>query len=143
MAPVITQLPIEALTLGEAPHWHSEDNALYLVSISDRTIHKYEPDTGKHVKATLELEPHFILPVEGKKSHFLITQGRKVVEIEWSGDESPPKILRTVTEVDHEHPTNVLNDGKADPRGRLVTGKLDMPACYFPFNPKGKLLAED
>ncbi|CAD0201980.1 unnamed protein product [Chrysodeixis includens] len=134
MAPVVTQLPIELVTLGEGPHWHSEDNALYFVSISDSTIHKYEPDTGKHVKAKVGEMPHFILPIEGKKNHFLITQGRKVVEIEWFADGKPPKILRTVTEVDHEHPKNVFNDGKADPLGRLFTGTLgDKPK---PGSPK-------
>ncbi|CAD0201975.1 unnamed protein product [Chrysodeixis includens] len=124
MSPVITQVPVDLTGLGEAPHWDSDENTLYYVDIVNHTIHKYEPDTGKHAKAKLELEPHFILPVEGKKNHFLVTQGRKVVEIEWSGDKKAPKILRTITEVDHEHPTNLLNDGKADPLGRLFTGTI-------------------
>ncbi|XP_026736789.1 regucalcin-like [Trichoplusia ni] len=123
MAPVVTQI-VDPVTIGEGPHWDSEDNALYFVSINDHTIHKYKPDTGKHFKAKLDDGAHFILPVEGKKNHFLITQGRKVVEIKWSGDEKSPKILRTITEVEHEHPTNSLNDGKADPLGRLFTGSL-------------------
>ncbi|CAD0201974.1 unnamed protein product [Chrysodeixis includens] len=123
MAPVVTKV-VEPVTVGEGPHWHSEDNALYFVSVIDHTINKYEPDTGKHVKAEFEKTANFILPIEGKRNHFLVTQGRKVVEIEWFADGKPPKILRTVTEVDHEHPTNALNDGKADPLGRLFTGSI-------------------
>ncbi|CAH0587184.1 unnamed protein product [Chrysodeixis includens] len=124
MAPVITQLPISITGLGEGPHWDSDDNALYFVDIVNHTINKFEPETEKHTKAKLEMMAHFILPIEGKKNHFLVTQGRKVVEIEWFADGRPPKILRTVTEVDQDYPKHVLNDGKADPLGRLFTGTL-------------------
>ncbi|XP_026736696.1 uncharacterized protein LOC113500183 [Trichoplusia ni] len=123
MAPVLQKV-LDPVTLGEGPHWHSEEQVLYFVSIGDATVHKYNPTTGKHVRAKLEHKPHFILPVEGKKNHFLITQGRKVVEIEWFGDENPPKVLRTITEVDHDFPSNTINDGKADPWGRLFTGTI-------------------
>lgn len=53
MAPVVTQLPINACSLGEGPHWDSDDNSLYFVDIEQATINKYEADTGKHVEAKL------------------------------------------------------------------------------------------
>ncbi|CAH0587187.1 unnamed protein product [Chrysodeixis includens] len=102
MAPVVTQV-VDPVSLGEGPHWHSEDNALYFISMNECGIDKFEPDTGKHVMAKL---------------------GRKVVEIEWAGDEKPPKFLRVVAEVDHENPKYILNDGKADPLGRLFVGTV-------------------
>ncbi|XP_026736805.1 regucalcin-like [Trichoplusia ni] len=143
MAPVVTQV-LDPVTLGEGPHWHSEDNALYFIS-GDDSINKFEPDTGKHVKAKLETLASFILPVEGKKNHFLITQGRKVVEIEWSAGEGSPKILRTITEVDHENPKHMFNDGKADPLGRLFAGTLHseakpgsaIPGSLYRIDPDG------
>ncbi|CAH0587182.1 unnamed protein product [Chrysodeixis includens] len=124
MAPVVVEI-LESATLGEGPHWYSEENALYLVDIEKYEIIKYEKTTRKRFTATLEEKPHFILPIEGKKNHFLVTQGRRVVEIEWlANDEDPPRILRTITEVDQDYPNNTINDGKADPLGRLYTGTL-------------------
>ncbi|CAH0587183.1 unnamed protein product [Chrysodeixis includens] len=124
MAPVVEALEISEARLGEAPHWHSEEGALYLLDIESATLIKYEKETRKYVTAKLEEKPHFFLPIEGKKNHFLVTQGRRVVEIEWAADGNPPKILRTITEVDHEYLKNELNDGKADPLGRLFTGSI-------------------
>lgn len=62
--------------------------------------------------------------MEGKKNHFMITQARKIVEIEWSGEDGAAKIVRTFAEVDHDQPNNQFNDAKADPRGRLFAGKI-------------------
>ncbi|XP_026736790.1 regucalcin-like [Trichoplusia ni] len=123
VAPVLVEI-LDPATLGEGPHWYSEENALYLVDIENYTIIKYEKTTRKQIRAKLEEKPHFIIPIEGKKNHFVVSQGRKVVEIEWTADEDPPRILRTITEVDQEYPNHVLNDAKADPMGRLYTGTL-------------------
>lgn len=67
--------------------------------------------------------PTFIIPVDGKKNHFVVGLGRKVLEIEWDGTQDAAKVLRTIVEVDFEDPHNRFNDAKADPRGRLFAGE--------------------
>ncbi|XP_026736797.1 regucalcin-like [Trichoplusia ni] len=123
MAPIVTQAT-DPVLLGEGPHWDHEDNALYFVGIPDYTVNKYVPATGTHTSTKFEYIPHFIIPVEGKKNHFMITQARKIVEIEWSGEDGAAKIVRTFAEVDHDQPNNQFNDAKADPRGRLFAGTM-------------------
>lgn len=68
--------------------------------------------------------PTFIIPIDGKKNHFVVGLNRKVVEVEWNGEENSAKVLRTVVEVDQDNPQNRFNDAKADPRGRLFAGKI-------------------
>lgn len=43
----------EEVALGEGPHWDHDQQALYFVSIRDKTINKYVPATGIHTKTTL------------------------------------------------------------------------------------------
>lgn len=43
----------EELVLGEGPHWDHDQQALYFVSILEKTIHKYVPATGAYTKTTL------------------------------------------------------------------------------------------
>ncbi|CAH2046716.1 unnamed protein product, partial [Iphiclides podalirius] len=114
----------DPVQLGESPHWDSDEEALYFVSILDKAIHRYKPSTGEHTKATLEKPPTFIIPVEGKSRHFAVSQGRKAVEVMWDGGEEDALVLRTLAEVDHHRPENSLNGGKADPRGRLFAGSV-------------------
>lgn len=40
----------EPVLLGEGPHWDSNQQALFYVSILEHTIHKYVPSTGEHTK---------------------------------------------------------------------------------------------
>lgn len=114
----------EPVWLGEGPHWDHGEQALYFVSIFDHTIHKYVPSTGKHTRSKLDGMPTFIIPVEGKKGHFVVGLNRKVLEVEWDGGENTARVLRTVTEVDQDNPKNRFNDAKADPRGRLFAGTM-------------------
>ncbi|CAG9787985.1 unnamed protein product [Diatraea saccharalis] len=129
---------VEAVTspvrLGEGPHWDEEEQALYFVSIFDRTIHKYLPADNTHTTATLDGMPTFIIPVEGKKHHFVVGLDRRVVEVHWSGEHDAATVLRTIATVDEHSPDNRLNDAKADPRGRLFAGN---PRLIFKYSDHG------
>lgn len=68
-------------------------------------------------------KPTFIIPIEGKKHHFVVGLDRLVVEIQWTGEDQTARLVRTVAEVDQDNPNNRFNDAKADPRGRLFAGE--------------------
>ncbi|XP_004930719.1 regucalcin [Bombyx mori] len=115
----------EPLTLGEGPHWDERQQALYFVSIQDKTIHKYVPTTEKHTKTSLDGRVGFILPVEGTTDQFVVGVERKFLFIQWDGEDgSKVAVLKELGEVDKDRPNNRINDGKADPRGRLFAGTM-------------------
>ncbi|KAL4709756.1 hypothetical protein ACJJTC_005559 [Scirpophaga incertulas] len=133
----------EPLLLGEGPHWDGRD--LYFVGIQEKTIHRYRPDTGEHSKSVVGDKVGFIVPVEGTHDQFVLGLGRKFVVVHWDGTEGAPvAVLRELGEVDKEIPTNRINDGKADPRGRLFAGTMgrEDPAGQFDRN-KGSLYRLD
>lgn len=67
----------------------------------------------------------FIVPVEGTRDQFVVGVERKFQVVQWDGAEgSRARVLRELGEVDKDVPTNRINDGKADPRGRLFAGEL-------------------
>ncbi|KAJ0183064.1 hypothetical protein K1T71_001040 [Dendrolimus kikuchii] len=111
--------------LGEGPHWDEKQQCLFFVSILDKTIHKYVPATKKHTKTTLDGRPGFIVPVEGTADQFVVGKERKFVVIQWDGEEeSEATVVKELGEVDHSFSENRINDGKADPRGRLFAGTM-------------------
>lgn len=68
----------------------------------------------------------FIIPLEGTKDKFVISVGKNVAILTWDGESSTPTDLKYVCVVDDEKElqTNRLNDGKADPTGRLWSGNV-------------------
>ncbi|XP_052754797.1 regucalcin-like isoform X3 [Galleria mellonella] len=123
MGPTLRQV-VEPVTLGEGPHWDAEEQALYFISTNDYTINKYVPASGKHTTSKLDGRTTFIIPIEGKRCHFVVGLERKVVEVRWAGEDGGASLLRTIVEVDQEYPDNRFNDAKADPRGRLFAGTM-------------------
>ncbi|XP_073955505.1 regucalcin-like [Choristoneura fumiferana] len=113
------------LAHGESPHWDARAQALYFVSAYEKTIHKYVLATGEHTKTQLDGNIGFLVPIEGKLSQFLVGVERKLLVVQWDGREgSEAAVVEQLGEVDQETPTNRLNDGKADPRGRVFAGTL-------------------
>ncbi|CAH2085065.1 unnamed protein product [Euphydryas editha] len=128
----------EPLLLGEGPHWDDRQQALFFVDILEYTIHKYVPATGAHTKTKLDGTVGFIVPVDGTTDQFIIGLGTRFVIIQWDGEEgTPAKIVQELGAVDQDVvPENRLNDGKADPRGRIFAGTMGYE------NPLGNVLPE-
>ncbi|XP_026319176.1 uncharacterized protein LOC113229707 [Hyposmocoma kahamanoa] len=110
--------------LGEGPHWDASEQALFFVSIFDRSVNKFIPSTGKQTSSKLGGMPTYIIPIEGRPHHYVVSLDRRVVEIEWSGENDTAKEVKTIAEVDAHEPQNRFNDAKADPRGRLFAGTM-------------------
>ncbi|GBP54107.1 Regucalcin [Eumeta japonica] len=121
MSITIEQLT-EPVPLGESPHWDSNLNVLYFISIDNR-IHKYDPATKLHTKTKLDNQVGFMVPVDGTSDEFVVGTERKFVVIQWDGtDGAPVRTVKVLGEVDHDVTGTNINDGKADPRGRLFAG---------------------
>jgi gluconolactonase len=66
-----------------------------------------------------------MVPVEGTTDQFVVGVGLKFQVVRWDGrDGSAPELVRELGSVDQNSPKNRLNDGKADPKGRLFAGNL-------------------
>ncbi|KAH9636267.1 hypothetical protein HF086_009463 [Spodoptera exigua] len=79
----------------------------------------------------------FIVPVEGTTDQFLVGVDRKFQVIRWDGaDGSPATVVKELVEVDSDIPTNRINDGKADPKGRVFAGTMghEDPPGNFTMN---------
>ncbi|CAH0720264.1 unnamed protein product, partial [Brenthis ino] len=112
--------------LGEGPHWDERQKALFFVNIKGFSIHKYVPATKQHTKTKLNGNVGFIVPVEGTTDQFIVGLEKQFVIVQWDGgDGSPASVVKELGTVDEgvEPPTRI-NDGKADPRGRVFAGTI-------------------
>ncbi|XP_041980349.1 regucalcin-like [Aricia agestis] len=117
---------VAPVMLGEGPHWDERQQSLFFVSIHDCTIHKYVLASKTHTKTKLDGRVGFIIPVEGTTNQFVVGVETTFKVIEWDGAEgSAVKVVRELATVDEEvTPKTRINDGKADPRGRLFAGTM-------------------
>uniref|UniRef100_A0A034W3W2 Regucalcin n=2 Tax=Endopterygota TaxID=33392 RepID=A0A034W3W2_BACDO len=122
----IEALPNAGTLIGEGPHWDIETQSLYFVDIDVGRLLRYDYKENKTYSAALEGEQFasFIIPVEGESGKFVVGAGRRVVVVAWDGVAPKAKVVRVVREVQPDFPMNRVNDGKADPRGRLVAGTM-------------------
>ncbi|GFG33757.1 hypothetical protein Cfor_05109 [Coptotermes formosanus] len=136
-APKVEQISAPAI-LGEGPHWDHNAQVLYYVDILGYTVHKYVPATNKHTTVKIGDQVSFVIPLEGSKDKFVISVGRNIAIMTWDGESSTPAEVKYVCSVDNEKEVqnNTLNDGKADPTGRLWSGtmgpKPDVPKIFLP-----------
>lgn len=132
-------------TLGEGPHWDHNAQALYYVDIKDATIHKYVPSTNRHTAVKIDgAQVSFVIPLDGAKDKFVISVGRNIAILTWDGESSTPTDMKYVSSVDNEKEVqdNNLNDGKADPTGRLWTGSVGRGGgSLHDFAPVGSLFS--
>ncbi|XP_021924409.1 regucalcin-like isoform X2 [Zootermopsis nevadensis] len=136
--PKIEQISAPVI-LGEGPHWDHDAQALYYIDIKGSTVHKYVPATNTHTTVKIDGgEVSLVIPLEGTKDKFVITVGRNVAILTWDGESSTPTEVKYVSAVDNEKELqdNRLNDGKADPIGRLWAGTMGAesdPEDKFPL----------
>jgi len=126
MAPTITIAPgsIKAY-LGEGPHWNADKEELLYVDIFGKAVLRYIPKTQECFKVTVDAGPvSLVTPIAGRPNHYLITVERDVQVMEWDGVSPTPTSLKKLHTVDDHCPTNRINDGKCDKKGRLWAGTM-------------------
>lgn len=111
----------------EGPHWDIPSQTLYFIDAMNASVHSYRPSTDEYHSAVVgdgSRSVSFIIPVEGAKNKFVISQKTDLAVIEWdgkSGKTSEPKIIANVEDKDCK---KRINDAKADVKGRIWTGTL-------------------
>lgn len=103
--------------LGEAPHWDAPTRTLIYVDIFNGLVHDLDPATGALTTVAVEAPVGFVVPVAGSTER-IAACGGSLVRMTPAGIE----LGRLAVEA---HLTgHRVNDGKADPVGRLWFGTM-------------------
>ncbi|XP_067009459.2 regucalcin [Anabrus simplex] len=126
-APRVESISSRAI-VGEGPHWDEKEQALYTVDIRGSQVRKYCPSTKKETFVQIEgATVSFVVPLKDQKGKFILGLGRSFAILTWDGVSNTPSHIEwiaTVDDEDEEKAGNRLNDGKADPSGRLWAGTM-------------------
>lgn len=125
MAPVVEKV-CEPVMLGEGPHWDAPTQTLYYVDIEGKKLFKYVPATKTRTAVTLDDLIGFALPVEGRPNVFVAGLKKRIVLATWDGKSETPELVENLLEVQRDVKIDELriNDGKADPSGRVWAGTM-------------------
>lgn len=104
--------------LGEGPIWSPSENAVWFVDIKKNRIHRFEPASRRKRSYETPPNPSFIVAAPG---------GTFVVGLQSGLHRFDPATgdFTFVCAVEPDKPSNRLNDGALDPKGRLWFGSMD------------------
>lgn len=74
---VVQTIESPVCDLGEGPHWHANQSALYYVDAFMGYIHRYQVKENKHSKVNLGDLVTIVIPIEND-SHLLVSLRNKV-----------------------------------------------------------------
>jgi len=107
-----------AAELGEGPVWVERDRALWFVDIKKRQVHRYDPANGGKSSWEAPEPVGFVVPAE--RGGFVAGLASGLYHFD-----ERTGVFDLITKVDEDKPNNRLNDGVADPAGRLWFGTMD------------------
>ena len=109
-------------TLLEGPHWDAQNNLIYCVSIEDNMIYAIDPETG-------EVGTYL---TEGPVGCAVLDQKGMILEAEKSGifRIDPRTKEKQLVAKAHDDERIRYNDGKLDPKGRLLVGTMGYDDTY-------------
>ena len=106
--------------LGEGPHWDAASERLLFVDINRAVVHQLDPITGDDVVLPVAPYVSLVIPVgDGSGDRVCAAKG-DVVMLARDGTVGPRRV------VEAGRPGNRINDGKADPAGRLRCGSMSL-----------------
>jgi xylono-1,5-lactonase len=105
-------------TLGEGPVWSALEPAVWFVDIKQRRIHRFDIESGQGRGWDAPLQPGFLAPIDERSFVVGLQTGLHRFDVS-----SGTFIL--LREIEPNVPTNRLNDGYVDARGRLWFGSMD------------------
>lgn len=105
-------------SLGECPLWSAAEHALFWIDIRGRALHRFDPRTGEDRA----------MPMPQDIGCFALRRGGGfVVALRdgiWLVDRDG-RLTRKVVEPPYDPAHHRFNDGRCDPRGRLVVGTMN------------------
>src|SRR4051794_14812683 len=105
-----------ACELGERPLWWR--GGLWFTDIKQKKIHRFDPESGGGESWPAPSEVGFLAPL--RNDHFIA--GAKTGLYDFDPSNGAFALIRTI---EPDCPSNRLNDGAVDAKGRLWFGSMD------------------
>jgi sugar lactone lactonase YvrE len=105
--------------LGEGPHWDAERQILLFVDINRGAVHQVDPSTGAHTMLPVAPYVSLVVPIDGGERWICAARG-DLMSVRPDGQVGGRRVLEA------GRPGNRINDGKADPAGRLWCGSMSL-----------------
>ncbi len=104
--------------LGEGPVWVERDQALWFTDIKRLRIYRYDPEIGDQQSWHAPEQVGFVFPAQSGGFIAGLQSGLHRFDPE-------KRTFEPLVAVEPDRPTNRLNDGVVDPKGRLWFGTMD------------------
>ncbi|SFB29337.1 Sugar lactone lactonase YvrE [Cohnella sp. OV330] len=105
-------------TLGEGPWWDSNNGWLHWTDITDKKIHRLEPNAGEHRSVSMMQEVGAFVPA--RTGGFICAMREGFYRYDPISQAAVP-----IVELETHLPGNRFNDGKCDAAGRFWAGTMD------------------
>ncbi|XP_021961802.1 regucalcin [Folsomia candida] len=111
--------------LGEGPHWDAGREELFYVDIMKHAVFRYIPKTEECYKVEIDSDHvSLVVPVANEKNQYVIAVDKTIQVMEWDGKSKVPEKVKLLYTGEEGMPTNKMNDGKCDAKGRLWAGSM-------------------
>uniref|UniRef100_A0A3B5MLU1 Regucalcin n=1 Tax=Xiphophorus couchianus TaxID=32473 RepID=A0A3B5MLU1_9TELE len=111
----------EHAQIGEGPVWEESEQTLLFIDITGQKIHRWNAATNQIQSLQTADTVGFAVP--RRSGGYVAGVGCSIVAVDWSTQK-----VTSLASVEDDKPENRLNDGKADPMGRLLAGTAHLLA---------------
>jgi sugar lactone lactonase YvrE len=124
--------------IAETPFWDQENRVVYWTDLSGRSVHVYNPTTGKDKEIGVRELTGTV--IKRKSGGVIVALENSIVSVDTTSGQIKPLQV-----VEQGIPENRLNDGKCDAKGRLwiSTAPKEFAQYGMALKPTGKLYCVD